>query len=101
MSKATSSPTKIHTARGNTGIRVTALLDKVSLKALQSCQQSLSKPNGVTYSTTAIVRRALQHYRDKVASIKKNDQLLKDEAREVRLAAASIPANGIPHEGSE
>ena len=76
--------------RKNTGTLTRIYLDKVSLKALQKSQEHLSQPNGVTYSNTAIMRRALKHYYDKIVSIRKNAQLLEEEARETRLASAGI-----------
>lgn len=80
---------KVHKARKGTGKKHDVYLDEVSQKALESCQLSLSKPHGVIYSPSLIMRRALQHYGDR---LKKYSVLLEKEARETRLTAAVILA---------
>lgn len=92
---------RFHRERRKSGNVYNLHLDQVTINALKSCQKALSKPKGITYSESSIMRRALQYYHAKIDAIENSVKpnkldLLADEGRETRLAGACIPSNSSP-----
>lgn len=88
---------KQYKERRKTGDFYKLHLDQVTIDALETCQKSLSSPKKITYATSSIVRRAIQHYHDTVIAAITNSkkqnklELLAEEGAEVRLVGASSP----------
>lgn len=87
-------PLKQVKVRFRTGKSFQFYLDETTISSLKSTQAILSKPCNIEYSTSAIVRRALQLYEARTKQGSGNIHYLKAEGEKLRMVAASIPLEG-------